>query len=364
MTLHSFRKSGFAAMDSATAALVAAAAADLALIVDTNAIVQELQVEDAELGSLLGARPGWTGQSWIELLSPASRPRAQSLLEDAEGGKQTRWRHLNHPSAAGGDVPMLYAGVPLDRKRRVLLLARDLRPMSMLQQRLIDAQQSMERDHGRIRHLELRYRMLLEACGEPMLVINAATQTITELNGPAVAVFGPAADLQGRLVSDLFEPRDRAQLDQVLATVRAGGHAEPRQLRLADNAAEMTLGASLFREDSASFMLLRVVPVPAAATGTPSRRQLEAAGETNGDARPGRELPRSVDQLTELIGRVALKDLVREATDMIERLCIEAALEKTNDNRASAAELLGLSRQSLYVKLHRYGLGDLADAQN
>jgi transcriptional regulator PpsR len=69
-------------------------------------------------------------------------------------------------------------------------------------------------------------------------------------------------------------------------------------------------------------------------------------------------LPRSLENLTELIGRVALKDLVREATDVIERLCIEAALNVTGDNRASAAEMLGLSRQSLYVKLRRYGLGD------
>jgi transcriptional regulator PpsR len=76
-------------------------------------------------------------------------------------------------------------------------------------------------------------------------------------------------------------------------------------------------------------------------------------------ARGEHELPRSVQQMTELVGRVPLKDLVREATDMIERLCIEAALELSSDNRASAAELLGLSRQSLYVKLRRYGLGDL-----
>jgi transcriptional regulator PpsR len=67
----------------------------------------------------------------------------------------------------------------------------------------------------------------------------------------------------------------------------------------------------------------------------------------------------SVERLTALIGRVPLKELVRESTDMIERLCIEAALELTGDNRASAAEMLGLSRQSLYLKLHRHGLGDL-----
>jgi transcriptional regulator PpsR len=72
------------------------------------------------------------------------------------------------------------------------------------------------------------------------------------------------------------------------------------------------------------------------------------------------ELPRSVAQLTELVGRVPLRDLVREATDVIEKLSIEAALELTGDNRASAAEMLGLSRQSLYVKLRRFGLAEQA----
>ena len=74
------------------------------------------------------------------------------------------------------------------------------------------------------------------------------------------------------------------------------------------------------------------------------------------DFRFNQELPQSVDQLTELVGRVPLKELVREATDIIERLCIEAALKLTGDNRASAAQMLGLSRQSLYAKLRRYGI--------
>jgi DNA-binding NtrC family response regulator len=69
-----------------------------------------------------------------------------------------------------------------------------------------------------------------------------------------------------------------------------------------------------------------------------------------------RALTRSVEEMTELVGRVPLKDLVRETTDIIERMCIEAALHLTKDNRASAAEMLGLSRQGLYVKLRRYGI--------
>jgi len=68
-------------------------------------------------------------------------------------------------------------------------------------------------------------------------------------------------------------------------------------------------------------------------------------------------LPRSIEQITDRVGRVPLKELVRESTDIIEALCIEAALKLTSGNRASAAELLGLSRQSLYTKLRRFDLG-------
>jgi DNA-binding NtrC family response regulator len=73
----------------------------------------------------------------------------------------------------------------------------------------------------------------------------------------------------------------------------------------------------------------------------------------------GKAMTRSVSELTELVGRTPLKDIVSETTDLIEQLCIETALGMSNDNRASAALLLGLSRQSLYVKLRRYGLGSL-----
>ena len=62
--------------------------------------------------------------------------------------------------------------------------------------------------------------------------------------------------------------------------------------------------------------------------------------------------------LINLVGSVPLKELVRASTEEIEKMCIETALKKTGNNRASAAEMLGLSRQSLYVKLRRFGLLD------
>jgi transcriptional regulator PpsR len=60
--------------------------------------------------------------------------------------------------------------------------------------------------------------------------------------------------------------------------------------------------------------------------------------------------------IMELVGSSTLKDIVAETTDVVEKMCIETAVELTRNNRVAAAEMLGLSRQSLYVKLRKYGL--------
>ena len=60
--------------------------------------------------------------------------------------------------------------------------------------------------------------------------------------------------------------------------------------------------------------------------------------------------------IMELVGSASLKDIVSETTDVVEKMCIETAVELTRNNRVAAAEMLGLSRQSLYVKLRKYGI--------
>ena len=68
----------------------------------------------------------------------------------------------------------------------------------------------------------------------------------------------------------------------------------------------------------------------------------------------GRE--EGMKSVMELVGSATLKDIVSETTDVVEKMCIETAIELTRNNRVAAAEMLGLSRQSLYVKLRKYGL--------
>jgi transcriptional regulator PpsR len=71
----------------------------------------------------------------------------------------------------------------------------------------------------------------------------------------------------------------------------------------------------------------------------------------------GSRIPEEGDRnVMELVGSASLKDIVAETTDVVEKMCIETAVSLTKNNRVAAAEMLGLSRQSLYVKLRKYGL--------
>jgi transcriptional regulator PpsR len=73
-------------------------------------------------------------------------------------------------------------------------------------------------------------------------------------------------------------------------------------------------------------------------------------------SRDDHRLGLTLDTLAREVGKTSLRELVRGKIGVVERLCIEAALDQTRGNRTAAAELLGLSRQSLYAKLGRYGL--------
>ena len=76
------------------------------------------------------------------------------------------------------------------------------------------------------------------------------------------------------------------------------------------------------------------------------------------------DLKQTATKLTELVGRVPLKDIVSETTDMIEKMCIMSALELTMNNRVSASEMLGLSRQSLYIKMRRFGISEPSGSED
>jgi transcriptional regulator of acetoin/glycerol metabolism len=61
-------------------------------------------------------------------------------------------------------------------------------------------------------------------------------------------------------------------------------------------------------------------------------------------------------EIARLVGSMPLKAITAHAAIAIEKDCIVTALDRTRGNRAAAAQLLGISRQTLYAKLRQFDL--------
>ena len=443
-----------------------ASANDLALVVDRKGIVRDVAADDDK--DMLALASDWVGNAWIDTVTIESRPKIESILRATETDRPSRWRQVNHPSPSEDlDIPIMYRAFGVGDPSYRIVMGRDLRPLSALQQQLLDVQQSIERDYARLYHAETRYRMLFQIAAEAMLIVDTGTGQVVEAN-PAVAhLFNrPVNKIIGQPLTRFFAPDDGDTLASLQARLRAAG--KPEDVRCSTREGDsVTASATFLRHEDASLALLRIHPVGDVITGDTAEAQHSVALEVmerSPDAfvvtdlsgriltvneafielcqvaselqvlnqpldqwlgRPGvdvdvlrknlrqrgeirhfatrmnpefgapidvelsavsvdqGELPclgfvirhvlrrshssgkyvsqplgRTLEQMTELVGQVPMKDLVRETTDMIERMCIEAALKLTTNNRASAADMLGLSRQSLYVKLNRYGIGE------
>jgi transcriptional regulator PpsR len=80
-------------------------------------------------------------------------------------------------------------------------------------------------------------------------------------------------------------------------------------------------------------------------------RRLPSGGEAD-------LLRSALGSMSEQIGKSSLRQLVKNTVSIVEQHYVKQALELADGNRTATAELLGLSRQSLYAKLNRYGLDD------
>ena len=170
-------------------------------------------------------------------------------------------------------------------------------------------------------------------------VVTAANDSFLELVDAA-----HLADVKGRSLGD-FLHRGQIDLSMLIENSKRSGQMRVYSTKLVND-----YGSKLSSEISATYLSAGAHPVVAFVIRDISR--VEAVRQGGGSA--GAE--ESSRNVMELVGSATLKEIVSETTDVVEKMCIETAVTLTRNNRVAAAEMLGLSRQSLYVKLRKYGL--------
>jgi transcriptional regulator PpsR len=453
----------FGELDARSAAVLLAVAGDIALVMDGAGVIRDVALMGGG-DSQFDTASQWIGRPWNETVSGDSRAKIDTLVKEAVHQGVSKRRQVNHVMGDIMDVPVSYTTIKLGRDGSLVAVGRDMRHVSALQQRLVEAQQAMERDYWRLRHVETRYRLLFQLASDGILVLDASNLKVLDANSAAGQIFGEPTDrLIGRAFPFGMDVAAGRALEDLLASARSAGRAGEVSLALNGGRA-FNASASCFRQEQATLLLVRFSPAELPAAGSkgansPSRlldllerspdgfvvtdldgailtanrafldiTELASEEQVRGTplatyiGRPGadfpvftsmlrkngvvrlmatsargqhgnqsevevsavwvpegdepcigftirdigrrlasgpqgaRDLTRAVEELTSLVGRVSLRDLVRDTVDLVERHFIEASLELTNDNRTSAAEVLGVSRQSLDVKLRRHRL--------
>ena len=152
-----------------------------------------------------------------------------------------------------------------------------------------------------------------------------------------------ASSVKGRSLGDFLV---RGAVDLKVLTENA---ARAGQMRMYATRLRSTVGSEVAVEISATYLSDHSHPAIVFVIRDASRAEaMRTPGVAVSDD--------AVRSVMELVGSATLKDIVAETTDVVEKMCIETAVELTRNNRVAAAEMLGLSRQSLYVKLRKYGL--------
>jgi len=437
-------------------------AADISLLIASDGRVASVTVNPHHRS--FGQLSHWVGHPLRNFLTVDSFAKMDARLAAmGRPGAKTMAVELNHTDHAAWDFPVRYSMHRVAPDNSVLMLGRDQRPLAEMQQQLVMAQIALERDYETQREMDTRYRVLMEATRDAIVLVAMNNGRIADLNAAAALLLGGSRqDLIGAAIAQEFEGRRRGEFLESLTNIASADAVSPvdlqarrsqRRLRvmpvlfraagerlllcrleasddaanapdeLTDNLERMyhegvdsilfldgeglVVGANdafLKLTDSTNLTAVRgrplsdflargLVDMRVVLDNTRRTRQLrlyatkittafegqvsvEIAATFLGDRpNPGfvlviRDASRAemlrrpgmaasddgMRSVMELVGSSTLKDIVGETTDVVEKMCIQTAVELTRNNRVAAAEMLGLSRQSLYVKLRKFGL--------
>ena len=443
---------------------------------DIISMVADLGIVISQTGDVLGvlANPGFRPKEALErfkgkhlndtLATESQAKFAARLKQFLSSPGEPRIVELNHRAQEGVPaLPVRYSFHMIGDSGKILMMGRDLRTIAEMQQQLVMAQLTLEKDYEARREHDMQFRVLMASIEDAMIFVSLPAGTVRDCNPAARVLLGKqGGDLVGVSLDQVFEGKGKADLVDRLVTLANESSKSSVILRARAPGRTVLVRPVLFRSGGDQAMLCRVTASAPEALKSDSLQDsltglyergvdaivfvdsdgmilsaneafLNLADVTHGQALKGRSIEdflargsvdlsvmldnaarsgimrsystrvtgefgaeRSVEISTthvqtgadpvfalvlrhssrhetartethqlgevdvqsviELIGSQSLRDIVAKTTDVVEKMCIETAVELTSNNRVAAAEMLGLSRQSLYVKLRKYGL--------
>ncbi len=230
---------------------------DIALLMDQDGIILDVQVTDPQL--LKAINKDWCGRHWSDTVVEESRHKIRELLDfnSNPDQKNPAWRQVNHPSPTGStEVPVRYRTFKLGRSKKTLGIGNNLIAIANLQQHLINAQQAAEQDYWKLRQAESKYRLLFQNSLEAVLVVDAESGAINEVNPVAMGLLNWTHAPEGRSFWSIFSASSETEVRDMIASATAQGRAKIPVVKVKGCNEMLSASAALLRQgDSAIYII-------------------------------------------------------------------------------------------------------------
>lgn len=163
---------------------------DITLTLDRDGVIRSVSPSDALEHEALDR---WRGRPWRETVPSALVERVAQAIEASRNSGELQCFRVQQRLPSGREMPVEYTTVSLGKKAGFVAIGRNLQNVSDLQSRLADALKAREQDFWRLRDIEQRYRAILEASDEAVILVRASNMRVVEANVRAALLAWPAA---------------------------------------------------------------------------------------------------------------------------------------------------------------------------
>jgi transcriptional regulator PpsR len=206
---------------------IVATAGDISLVVSADGHV--ISVLPNPHHASFGRLSHWVGRKASEIMTSESLVKFQRRLEELQApGARTVAVELNHVDEIISEFPIRYTMHCIGADKAILMLGRDLRPIAEMQQQLVMAQIVLERDYETQREMDTRYRVLMDATRDAVVLVAMNNGRIADLNASAAVMLGGSRqELVGAAIAQEFEGRRRSEFLESLTNIASANSVSP-----------------------------------------------------------------------------------------------------------------------------------------
>ena len=246
---------------------------DLTLILSVDGVIQEAIVGANLADESLG---GWVGRRWESTVADVGPKKVRRLLETAREQRVGGFSQITQQLPSGREILMEYSAVRSDTEQfGIVAIGKNLGLVVEQQQKLVAAQQEIERNYWKLRDIENRYQAIIKSTSEAVVLIRELDLTIVEANSRARELLDLPSEIEAQ--PSLMLGPDTVRIENILSEIRRSGQAPSTLVHLNQNREEWRVKATAIHGMHEVLFLLQFVRVGS----QPTKATTENPGRPN-----------------------------------------------------------------------------------